>query len=106
MKAQSGAVRTDLDFGTLMNEICVRLGFCGSLVDDQPRHVSDYIPEHGPVTVDQFVHWVLIAEGWDDTEFPERNKRWRRELQAAFVKHMGADVVDASRLRYGFERSD
>lgn len=87
-----------------MNELCVGLGWCGSVVGGEPRHVKDYIPDHGPVTASQFVAWVLKAEGFDDAEAcPERYKKWRRDLTEVFIRHMGASTVDATQLRYGFE---
>lgn len=32
-------------FDLLLYEICLRMGFCGGLVDDKPTHVSDLLPE-------------------------------------------------------------
>lgn len=91
-------------YDALMSELCVGLGWCGSVVGGEPRHVDDYIPDQGPVTAGQFVDWLLEAEGLGDaTVYPERYKKWRRELTEVFIRHMGASTVDATQLRYGFE---
>lgn len=82
-----------------MGEVCVRCGFCGSYVDGTPSHVGDFIPSSGPVTADQFVDWLIIAEGLDLTAFSEHRAPLRRRLRAAFIQHMGAEVVDASALQ-------
>jgi hypothetical protein len=82
-------------FDGMMYEFCSGLGYCGSVKDGEPLHVTDFIPETGPVSADQFVRWLLEAEGFEPDEFDIRI----RELSAVFIKHMGADVVDASRLR-------
>jgi hypothetical protein len=43
----------------------------------------------------------LVAEGLDPDEpsATEIRRRWVPELKAVFIKHMGADVVDANNLR-------
>lgn len=87
-------------YDALMHEVCVGLGWCGSTVNGQPRHVNDYLPDSGPVTADQFVDWLLEAEGFAPTDHPERVKRWRKQLLPVFVKHMGGEVVDASKLKW------
>ena len=81
----------------LLHEVCVRLGFCGSVVDGKPSHVDDFIPEHGPVSADEFVEWVFRAEGMDPNE--DAATRHAASLRQAFVRHMGSDSVDASRLK-------
>jgi hypothetical protein len=87
-------------YNALMGEVCVRYGFCGSCVDGTPSHVGDLIPSSGPVTADQFVDWLVIADGLDLTSFSEHRKPLKRQLRAAFIKHMGAEVVDASDLQW------
>lgn len=81
-------------YAGLLNEACVGLGFCGSAVDGKPLHVSDFIPESGLVSADQYADWTLMAEGLD----PDCEDQWRTVLKAAFVRHMGSDVVDAEAL--------
>lgn len=78
-------------FDGMINEVCVKMGFCGSVVDGEPRHVTDFIPKTGPVSAEQFASWVLIAEGMS----PEQERGFWHSLKAVFVKHMKADVVDA-----------
>jgi hypothetical protein len=83
----------------MMHEFCVRLGWCGCIKDGKPLHVTDFIPQTGPVSADQFARWLIMADGLDPDQLsaPEIS-----ELQAVFVKHMGTDVVDASNLRSDF----
>ncbi len=87
----------------MMYEFGVRLGWCGTgaVKDGKPAHVTDLIPDAGPVSADQFVEWLILADGVDLNKVGSSQlKRWRRELKAVFVKHMGADVVDAAQLRW------
>ena len=71
------------------------MGYCGSVVDGEPRHVDDYIPPSGVVSADQFVEWLFLAEGLD-----HRGSSHADETRKAFVTIMGSDVVDASRLAW------
>lgn len=84
-------------YGALMNEVCVGWGYCGCTKGGKPLHVDFFIPTGGSVTADQFVEWVFVAENLDPVLRP---KSHGRGLRAAFIKHMGADVVDAGRLRW------
>ena len=87
-------------FDGMMHEFCVKMGFCGGIKDGKPLHVTDFIPETGPVSADEFVSWLVTADGFDpDDPSAAEIRRWMPELKAVFVKHMGADVVDASNLR-------
>lgn len=83
-------------FDGMMHEFCVKLGWCGSVKDGKPLHVSEFIPETGPVSADEFARWLIMAEGLDPDQ---HNASALRQLRAVFVKHVGADVVDANRLR-------
>ena len=82
-------------FNALMREVCVSMGWCGSFVDDQPLHVDMFIPESGQVSADQFVDWLFEAEG-----LAGEAESHRKVLSAAFVRHMGSDVVDARDLKW------
>ena len=42
-------------FDGMLHEYCVILGFCGSVRDCKPLHVTDFIPETGQVSADEFV---------------------------------------------------
>lgn len=84
-------------YDALLNEVCVGLGFCGSVVDGEPLHVGRFIPDRGAVSADDFVEWVLEAEGMDPSE--RAALKHRESLRQAFVRHMGGDVVDARMLR-------
>ena len=84
-------------YDALLHEVCVGLGFCGSVVDGQPLHVDQFIPEHGAVGADQFVEWVFRAEGMDPDE--EDALKHAGSLREAFVRHMGSEAVDAQLLK-------
>jgi hypothetical protein len=81
------------NFDRLLREICVGLGYCGSVVNGQALHVSDFIPQDGPVSADEFVWWVMRAEGFEPGESPHE-----RQIRDAFIRHMGGEVVDARLL--------
>ena len=78
-----------------MEEICGGMGYCGSVVDGEPRHVDMYVPETGLVTADQFVEWVFLAEGLNPVGSSHAD-----QMRRAFIKHLGSDVVDAETLQY------
>lgn len=82
-------------FDGMMYEFCVRLGWCGCVKDGRPLHVSDLIPKAGSVPADEFVRWLIMADGLDPDQVsaPELT-----QLRAVFVKHMGVGLVEANRL--------
>ena len=80
-------------YARLMEYVCGGMGYCGSVVDGEPRHVDDYIPANGLVSADQFVEWLFLAEGLD-----HRGSSHADEIRKAFVTIMGSDVVDAPML--------
>lgn len=86
-------------FDGMMHEFCVKLGYCGTVRDGRPLLVSDFIPETGLVSADQFARWLIAADG---LEFAEVNTSEFKRLKEVFVKHMGADAVDANNLRSGY----
>jgi hypothetical protein len=88
----------ETNFDTLMHVICVRWGFCGSVQEGKFMHVTDCIPESGIVTANQFAEWVLRADS-DTTASAPFKTRWQKRVRSAFIEHMGADRVDARRLR-------
>ena len=90
----------DSDFDALMKEICVGWGYCGSVRDGKVLHVTDFIPATGPVSSEQFVERVFLADGMSDGFKSTGARGHRKSLMAIFVKHMGAEIVDAERLRY------
>src|SRR5882757_9976589 len=82
-------------FDEMMHEFCVALGWCGCIKDGKPLHVSDFIPETGPVSADEFARWLITADGMDPNHLSASDlRRWMPQLKAVFVKHMGADVID------------
>jgi hypothetical protein len=81
----------------LLEEVCVRLGFCGSLVDDQPLHVDQLLPRSGSISANSFADALFKAEGWVlDGGAADQH---RASVCDAFVRHMGAFEVDAQLLR-------
>ena len=90
-------------FSSLMHEVCVQRGWCGGIVDGKPTHVDDFIPASGTVSAAQFVNWLFLADGMDPDADPDKWQSHKDELRAAFVRHMGADVVDASRLKWDLD---
>lgn len=87
-------------FDGMMHEFCVGLGWCGSVKDGRLLHVTDFIPKTGRVSADEFARWLIMADGLDPDQLsPSEIRRWMPQLRAVFVKHMGTDVIDASRLR-------
>jgi hypothetical protein len=87
-------------FDALMHDICVEWGFCGCIKDGRPLHVTWFIPSRGPVRADQFVEWVFLADGLNPNSEPERRQKCKDLIRAAFIRHMGAEVVDAKQLRW------
>ena len=87
-------------YNALQNEVCVECGWCGGIVDGKTSHVDNFIPEAGPVSADQFVDWLFLAEGMDPSEDPEKWQASKEDLRHAFIRHMGAEIVDASMLQW------
>jgi hypothetical protein len=83
-------------FTHLLNRICTGFGYCGSVIDGAPVHVTDFIPAQGQVSAEQFADWVFQAEGMAEALVPSHH---RKAIIAAFISYMGASVVDASLLR-------
>jgi hypothetical protein len=88
----------------LQHDLCVGWGFCGCVTEGgEPKHVDDFIPEHGLVTAAQFADWAIKADwpwGYDHPEFEKFHAKWADKIASLFVKHMGADTVDASVLQW------
>lgn len=87
-------------FDALMHFVCVGWGYCGCVKDGRPLHVDMLIPPDGPVTADQFVEWVFLADNMNPNSEPERWQPHKDAIRAAFVEHMGGEIVDATRLRW------
>lgn len=92
-------MKTIAGYDALIHEVCVDRGWCGGLVDGQPSHVDFFIPETGHITAEQFVDWLFLAEDMDPAAEPEKWQKHKDGLREAFVRHMGADTVDASLLK-------
>lgn len=87
-------------FHALMTEVCVNHGWCGSVVDDCQMHVTDFLPDEGMVTADQFVGWLFEADGVDPSEDLPKWQKHFDELRDAFIRHMGSSSVDVERLAW------
>jgi hypothetical protein len=89
-----------MGYDALMHEACAVWGFCGCVKDGTSLHVDLLVPPDGPVSADQFVEWLFLADnlnpGLDSAQWRQR----KEALRVAFVKHMGAETVDARLLRW------
>lgn len=85
-------------YDALMHDVCVQLGFCGSVRGGQVTHVDFIIPPDGPATADQFVEWVFLADGMNPSVDAEKWQPVKDQLRAAFIKHMGGEIVEAEQL--------
>lgn len=84
-------------YSKLLNEVCVRLGFCGSVVDNQPLHVDYFIPKDGLVSADMFADALFRAENWNPEGLGAYE--FRPAIRDAFERHMGSTEVDARLLK-------
>jgi hypothetical protein len=84
-------------FDLLLTDVCVRLGFCGGLVNDKPTHVTRLLPTTGIVTAEEFARLAISAE-CDQRSSPDKELRWEVLLVAAFIEHLGAASVPAESL--------
>jgi hypothetical protein len=87
------------NFDRLIEEICVKWGYCGCFKLDTSIHVALFIPSHGPVNVDQFVDWVLLADDVNPNVASVNSVKIREGIHSAFIRHMGSETVDATQLK-------
>lgn len=85
------------DFDRLLRAVCVQYGFCGSLQDGGSLHVTDFIPERGKVSVEQFIGWLYMAEGEKRFRSPS-HVILQEKLRSCFIGYMGSDIVSAYKL--------
>jgi hypothetical protein len=81
-------------FDMLLKDVCIRLGFCGSVVGAQPMHVDQFLPQSGTLTDADFADAVFKAEGLDPDGLEAR--KFRPAVRDAFIRHMGGSEIDAS----------
>lgn len=93
-----------IGFDALMHEACVNWGFCGCIKRGEPLHVTKLIPPSGPVHAHQFVEWLFLADNLNPNV--DTYERHKAALSAAFVTHMGGEVVDATLLRWSCDEPD
>lgn len=79
------------DYDKLLEDVCARLGFCGSVVDDQPLHVDNFLPQSGGLTHEEFADALFRAEGWDPAG--SEAQRFRPAVREAFIRHMGRSAI-------------
>lgn len=84
-------------FDLLLWDVCVRLGFCGGLVNGNPTHVTDLLPDVGMVTAEEFAKLAITAEGGPQSS-PDKQLRWVTALADAFVEHLGTASAPAESL--------
>lgn len=82
----------------MIHELVAR-GWGGSVRDGKWVGLSDFIPPAGPVTAEQFADWQIQAAGHDLDMVNNQTRRWQQKLVEIFVRHMGAEIVEASILR-------
>ena len=58
------------------------------------------IADNGVVTADQFVEWVLISDNMNPNTNHSTWKKHKEKIKSKFVESMGADMVDATKLKY------
>jgi hypothetical protein len=62
--------------------------------------MTRFFPSAGTVSADEFVCWAFEASA---IRFDDAKPKWQRAkaaIRAAFVAHLGSEVVDASALRW------
>lgn len=90
----------EVGFDALMTFTCTEMGYCGCIKNNNTLHITLLIPDSGLVTANQFADWVLLA---DNVNPNVENDNWLHHkdmLKAKFIEYMGADTVEASKLRY------
>lgn len=88
----------DRPFDALLDEVSDRLGYQGCVAHGRIWHVTDFLPAYGPVTAEQFAHWVFLAEDGGQVDRFDASCRRRDEIVDAFKRCLGAEVVDAFSL--------
>lgn len=61
-------------FDGMMYDFCVNFGYCGSAINGKATHVTDFIPEEGLVSADQFVTWLIKADQCDPSDIDLRKQ--------------------------------
>ena len=76
------------------------MGFCGCIKRGSPLHVTSFIPSKGNVSADQFAEWVFLADNMNPNTDRKSWDELKGKLKSAFIRHMGAETVDAELLQY------
>ena len=91
-------------FDALMEIAGPGWGFCGCIKNGRVLHVLDLIPSAGPVSADDFVDWLFLADDMNPRSEPEKWQPVRQALRQAFIACMGAEIVDATQLQWSMCR--
>lgn len=68
--------------------------------DGEYSDMTRFFPATGSVGADQFVRWAFEASAVRPDDPAPRWRRARAAIRAAFIAHMGGEVVDAAALRW------
>ena len=90
-------------FEELMHYVCVGHGYCGSVINGHPTHVTDFIPDFGYVSATEFAEWVMLADDCPPESTVTFRERHKRDMEVAFIKYMRAEVVPARDLSWEAE---
>ena len=83
----------------LLWEICVLGGWCGGIVDGEPCHVLDLLPESGTVTAEEFATLAVRADGEPASEPSNESASAlaREQVHRAFRRPVGGRRAAPSR---------
>ncbi len=88
-------------FDGMMNEFCAGMGWCGGVRDGRRWRVTDFIPDAGFVSADDFVSWLILAEGLDPHENSSGMRKTKERLKKVFLKHMEREILTVEELSTG-----
>ncbi len=82
----------------LIEEMCLGLGFCGSIFNRRSWHVDDLIPKKGVLTAKRFAQLVLEAERMQSSLQSSDYKKYGPSLENAFERHFRKRVIHLQEL--------
>ena len=85
-------------YDNLIDELCVKYGWCGSRIDGKFKHVDDFVPKSGYLIADDFAVWVILADGEDPEGDRSNSRGWKAKIKQVFIKHLGNKLVPISEL--------
>lgn len=63
-------------------------------------HVTQFIPDNGYVSAREFSEWVMLADDCGPNSNCDFRDRHKKDIEEAFIKYMGSDVVPAKDLSW------